>query len=166
MRDIESIKKEVKDAVNGNKANIAKRGWKSFINAVEFANRSAEDFSRFVTFMTSRQQGKNIVDAIYDAKDITVNFNKKGSGEMGSRFMNFAYIFFNAAVQSINNFGTMLKQHPARTMLVISKFGALGFECQCSTLSLQHFVVVAMMISIGTIWIGFAETTSCYVYHS
>ena len=127
LRDIESIKKEVKDAINGNKANIAKRGWKSFINAVEFANRSAEDFSRFVTFMTSRQQGKNIVDAIYDAKDITVNFNKKGSGEMGSRFMNFAYIFFNAAVQSINNFGTMLKQHPARTMLVISKFGALGF---------------------------------------
>ena len=127
LRDIESIKKEVEDAINGNKANIAKRGWKSFINAVEFANRSAEDFSRFVTFMTSRQQGKNIVDAIYDAKDITVNFNKKGSGEMGSRFMNFAYIFFNAAVQSINNFGTMLKQHPARTMLVISKFGALGF---------------------------------------
>ena len=127
LRDIESIKKEVKDAINGNKANIAKRGWKSFINAVEFANRSAEDFSRFVTFMTSRQQGKSIVDAIYDAKDITVNFNKKGSGEMGSRFMNFAYIFFNAAVQSINNFGTMLKQHPARTMLVISKFGALGF---------------------------------------
>ena len=127
LQDIESIKKEVKDAVNGNKANIAKRGWKSFINAVEFANRSAEDFSRFVTFMTSRQQGKNIVDSIYDAKDITVNFNKKGSGEMGSRFMNFAYIFFNAAVQSINNFGTMLKQHPARTMLVISKFGALGF---------------------------------------
>ena len=127
LRDIESIKKEVKDAVNGNKANIAKRGWKSFINAVEFANRSAEDFSRFVTFMTSRQQGKSIVDAIYDAKDITVNFNKKGSGEMGSRFMNFAYIFFNAAVQSINNFGTMLKQHPARTMLIISKFGALGF---------------------------------------
>ena len=127
LRDIESIKKEVKDAINGNKANIAKRGWKSFINAVEFANRSAEDFSRFVTFMTSRQQGKSIVDAIYDAKDITVNFNKKGSGEMGSRFMNFAYIFFNAAVQSINNFGTMLKQHPARTMLIISKFGALGF---------------------------------------
>ena len=127
LRDIESIKKEIKDAINGNKANIAKRGWKSFINAVEFANRSAEDFSRFVTFMTSRQQGKNIVDSIYDAKDITVNFNKKGSGEMGSRFMNFAYIFFNAAVQSINNFGTMLKQHPARTMLVISKFGALGF---------------------------------------
>ena len=127
LRDIESIKKEVEDAINGNKANIAKRGWKSFIKAVEFANRSAEDFSRFVTFMTSRQQGKNIVDAIYDAKDITVNFNKKGSGEMGSRFMNFAYIFFNAAVQSINNFGTMLKQHPARTMLIISKFGALGF---------------------------------------
>jgi len=127
LRDIESIKKEIKDAINGNKANIAKRGWKSFINAVEFANRSAEDFSRFVTFMTSRQQGKSIVDAIYDAKDITVNFNKKGSGEMGSRFMNFAYIFFNAAVQSINNFGTMLKQHPARTMLIISKFGALGF---------------------------------------
>ena len=127
LRDIESIKKEIKDAINGNKANIAKRGWKSFINAVEFANRSAEDFSRFVTFMTSRQQGKNIVDSIYDAKDITVNFNKKGSGEMGSRFMNFAYIFFNAAVQSINNFGTMLKQHPARTMLIISKFGALGF---------------------------------------
>lgn len=127
LRDIEAVKKDIENAINGNKENAAKRGWKAFLRSIEFANRSAEDFSRFVTYMTSRQQGKSIVDAIYDAKDITVNFNKKGSGEMGARYMNFAYVFFNAAVQSINNFATMAKQHPARTALVVSKFGSLGF---------------------------------------
>ena len=127
LRDIEAVKKDIENAINGNKENTAKRGWKAFLRSIEFANRSAEDFSRFVTYMTSRQQGKSIVDAIYDAKDITVNFNKKGSGEMGARYMNFAYVFFNAAVQSINNFATMAKQHPARTALVVSKFGSLGF---------------------------------------
>lgn len=127
LRDIEAFKKDIENAINGNKENAAKRGWKDFLRSIEFANRSAEDFSRFVTYMTSRQQGKSIVDAIYDAKDITVNFNKKGSGEMGARYMNFAYVFFNAAVQSINNFATMAKQHPARTALVVSKFGSLGF---------------------------------------
>ena len=127
LRDIEAVKKDIENAINGNKENAAKRGWKAFLRSIEFANRSAEDFSRFVTYMTSRQQGKSIVDAIYDAKDITVNFNKKGSGEMGARYMNFTYVFFNAAVQSINNFATMAKQHPARTALVISKFGSLGF---------------------------------------
>ena len=127
LRDIEAVKKDIENAINGNKENAAKRGWKAFLRSIEFANRGAEDFSRFVTYMTSRQQGKSIVDAIYDAKDITVNFNKKGSGEMGARYMNFAYVFFNAAVQSINNFATMAKQHPARTALVVSKFGSLGF---------------------------------------
>ena len=127
LRDIEAVKKDIENAINGNKENAAKRGWKAFLRSIEFANRSVEDFSRFVTYMTSRQQGKSIVDAIYDAKDITVNFNKKGSGEMGARYMNFAYVFFNAAVQSINNFVTMAKQHPARTALVVSKFGSLGF---------------------------------------
>ena len=127
LRDIEAVKKDIENVINGNKENAAKRGWKAFLRSIEFANRSAEDFSRFVTYMTSRQQGKGIVDAIYDAKDITVNFNKKGSGEMGARYMNFAYVFFNAAVQSINNFATMAKQHPARTALVVSKFGSLGF---------------------------------------
>ncbi|PDP60148.1 LPD38 domain-containing protein [Prevotella intermedia] len=127
LRDIEAVKKDIENAINDNKENAAKRGWKAFLRSIEFANRSAEDFSRFVTYMTSRQQGKSIVDAIYDAKDITVNFNKKGSGEMGARYMNFAYVFFNAAVQSINNFATMAKQHPARTALVVSKFGSLGF---------------------------------------
>ena len=43
-------------------------------------NRAVENCARFAAFMTSREMGRSIDRAIYDAKEISVNFNKKGSG--------------------------------------------------------------------------------------
>ena len=79
-------------------------------------NRSAEDTTRFMVYMTSRQMGRNVARSVWDAKEITVNFNKKGSGGLGADFMNFCYIFFNAAIQSMANFGRLMYHHPAKTM--------------------------------------------------
>ena len=36
--------------------------------------------TRLSVYITSRENGRNITDAINDAKNITVNFNQKGSG--------------------------------------------------------------------------------------
>lgn len=43
-------------------------------------NRAVENCARFAAFMTSREMGRSIDRSIYDAKEISVNFNKKGSG--------------------------------------------------------------------------------------
>ena len=115
----------IKEAQSG-AARMPKKAWRAVWDGVEFLNRSAEDTTRFMTYMTSRQMGRNITDSISDAKDVTVNFNKKGRGEYGATFMNFAYIFFNAAIQSLTNFGRLLKHHPKKTTAALTTFASAG----------------------------------------
>jgi len=56
-------------------------------NVVGTFGRWAEDTSRFAAYMTSRQMGRTITKSIWDAKEISVNFNKKGSGNrMSGKF--------------------------------------------------------------------------------
>ncbi|MBQ5510478.1 MAG: hypothetical protein IIT94_04975, partial [Prevotella sp.] len=68
----------------------------------EYVNRCVEDMTRFVTYATSRQMGRSIADSVTDAKNVTLNFNRKGSGGMyNATFRNF-YIFVNPAIQSLH----------------------------------------------------------------
>ena len=46
-----------------------------------------EQMTRFAAYVTSRDMGKDIKDAVNDAKELTVNFNRKGSGEMGQKYI-------------------------------------------------------------------------------
>ena len=75
--------------------------------------------------------------SIYDAKEITVNFNKKGSGGLGAKYMNFAYIFFNAAIQSVANFGKLMAKHPAKTTMALTLFSSAGFLVPMMNLAIQ-----------------------------
>ena len=128
-RNIKRFTKEAKKAASvlGKVGRIPKKGWRSFWNGVEFLNRSAEDITRFTVYMTSRQMGRSIARSVYDAKEVTVNFNKKGSGEMGAKYLNFAYLFFNATIQSIANFGKLVYRHPGKMAAMLGTFGMMGF---------------------------------------
>ncbi len=56
----------------------------ALVNAANYVIRfgeSMEQITRFAAFLTSREQGKDIRECIADAKEITVNFNRKGSGQ-------------------------------------------------------------------------------------
>ena len=92
----------------------------------EFGNRCAEDVSRFTTYMTSRQMGRSISRSISDAKEITVNFNKKGAGGLGATTFKSLFLFFNAAVQSLANFTNLAKANPKRFSAVIGGYTAAG----------------------------------------
>jgi hypothetical protein len=70
-------------------------------NGIELANRCAEDVTRFNTYLTSRQMGRSIITSVSDAKNITVNFNKKGSGFGLAGWCQDTMLFFNAGVQSL-----------------------------------------------------------------
>ena len=120
-----NIKRFTKEAKNGTR--ISKKAWRGFWNGIEFLNRSAEDITRFTVYMTSRQMGRSIARSVYDAKEVTVNFNKKGSGEMGAKYWNFAYIFFNATIQSLANFGKLMARHPGKMAAALGTFGMMGF---------------------------------------
>ena len=64
-------------------------------------NSSFEDITRFATYMASRQSGRSILESVADAKDASVNFNKKGSGKYGNRLARDLFIFINPAIQGI-----------------------------------------------------------------
>ena len=124
------------DEANGDKWAKTKKAFSDTIDFFEFFNRSAEDTTRFAVYMTSRQMGRGITESIANAKDITVNFNKKGRGTFGAKYMNLLYIFFNAAVQSLANFGKLLKSNPKKTIAAMTAFSTAGFTAPAIALAL------------------------------
>ena len=123
-RDIDRFAREMKQ---GQVMKVSTKVWNGIWNGIEYMNRCAEDATRFSVYMTSRQMGRSVERSISDAKEITVNFNRKGSGGFGARLMNFAYIFFNAAVQSLANAGKIMYEHPMKALAALGAFSAAGF---------------------------------------
>ena len=123
-RDLNRFAREMKQ---GQVMKVSSKLWNGIWDGVEFMNRCAEDVTRFSVYMTSRQMGRSVERSISDAKEITVNFNRKGSGGFGARVMNFAYIFFNAAIQALANAGKIFYEHPVKSAVALSAFSAAGF---------------------------------------
>lgn len=63
---------------------------------VEDANQTTENAARLATYIEARKAGVDRADAATLAKDLTVNFNRKGEY---SSAIDSLYLFFNAAVQ-------------------------------------------------------------------
>lgn len=81
IRDIEQHKNDIRRELKKANSKIPiKRAWDLLGERFDEFNRTVENSARFAAFITSRQFGRSIDRAIYDAKEISVNFNKKGSG--------------------------------------------------------------------------------------
>lgn len=125
-RNIGRFLKDANAAGIGRAARLPKHAWRGLWDGIEFMNRCAEDTNRFICYMTSRQQGRDIRRSIWDAKEITVNFSKKGAGGMWARQMNFAYVFFNAAIQAMRGFGNVVGHNPRKASAWMGALGASG----------------------------------------
>lgn len=112
-------------------------------NKLDQINRGVENSARFAAFVTSREIGRDVQRSAYDAKEISVNFNKKGAG---SKFMDATgqtaagktagftsglgrsfYVFWNAAVQGTANYGKAFKKNPVKAMTVTTALLLLGY---------------------------------------
>ena len=142
LNTVDKVKKEMQRFLReaqGGVEHLPKKAWRSFWNGVEFMNRAAEDTTRFGVYMTSRQSGRTISRSISDAKEITVNFNRKGSGAWGARQLNFLYVFFNACMQAMANAGRLVKNNPVKSSVAMASFLSAGFLVpMVSALSLIH----------------------------
>jgi hypothetical protein len=121
-RNVESFLKKAK----GSKMAKVKAPVENVLDFMEHLNRGVEDMTRFAVYMTSRQSGRSITQSVANAKDITVNFNKKGRGNMGAGVMNLMYLFFNATVQSLANFGGLFKNHPVKATTAATLMASAG----------------------------------------
>lgn len=126
--DVEDLKKKFKNDLKDLdrwKANPVKVGH-TIMDSIEFLNRAIEDSNRFAVYMTSIQYGRSIDEAVNDAKDVTLNFNRKGTGEYGWQMIRNLYLFINPAVQSLQTLGALAKHHPFKFTAVTAAWLASG----------------------------------------
>lgn len=126
----------------GEERNVVSKIVNAFKGISDFGE-SFEQMTRFAAFCTSVETGKDIREAIADAKNLTVNFNRKGSGKLISyeeakklrlngknvsktgAFMihlmsamsplgRRCVMFFNAAIQGLSTTWNLAKTNPAK----------------------------------------------------
>lgn len=145
--DVEDLKKKFKNDLKDLdrwKANLVKVGH-TIMDSIEFLNRMIEDSNRFAVYMTSIQYGRSIDEAVNDAKDVTLNFNRKGTGEHSWQTIRNLYLFINPAVQSLQTLGALAKHHPFKFTAVTASWLASGV--------LVPIVNVALM-QLGAAFLG------------
>lgn len=143
LRSMDRHKKEIERMMKESGGRISlKQGLRLLGDTMEFANRGIEDLSRFAAFLTSRQMGRTIDRSIYDAKEMTVNFNKKGAGSTFSKahmqtgkgkaaaylsgFGRSFYLFWNVSIQGSVNIARAVKRNPKKGTAYLATFLALG----------------------------------------
>lgn len=103
----------------------------------EMVNGVVENGGRFTTYLTAKESGMTELQSINAAKEVSVNFNRRGSGAMGAVYMQNFFHFFNAAIQGTHNFAHAAKHNPVRAGAAIAMWATLGFAV--STLSKMLF---------------------------
>lgn len=103
----------------------------------EMVNGVVENGGRFTTYLTAKESGMTELQSINAAKEVSVNFNRRGSGAMGAVYMQNLFHFFNAAIQGTHNFAHAAKHNPVRAGAAIAMWATLGFAV--STLSKMLF---------------------------
>jgi site-specific DNA-cytosine methylase len=140
--DVEDLKKKFKNDLKDLdrwKANPVKVGH-TIMDSIEFLNRMIEDSNRFAVYMTSIQYGRSIDEAVNDAKDVTLNFNRKGTGEHSWQTIRNLYLFINPAVQSLQTLGALAKHHPFKFTAVTASWLASGVLVPIVNVALMQLV--------------------------
>ena len=127
--------------IEGERNKVQKVG-KGFYDAIfknlENVNEIAENLARFATYCASRDSNRSIIRSVYDAKEVSTNFNRHGSGnavysfkngEMGTgktarrniygftaAWFRNSSMFFNAGIQSTNLLIKNFKNNKAGTI--------------------------------------------------
>ncbi len=142
IKNMKDWTKEYKKDVGTERSKLGKGGAALrdfFFGNLENVNEVAENIARFATYCTSRDSNRSIIRSVYDAKEVSTNFNRHGSGDAISSFKNgemtgakaaerWAYgftasylrhcsMFFNAGIQSTNLLVKNLKNHPVGTSI-------------------------------------------------
>ena len=98
---------------------------------IKALNERSENMNRFACYVTSREMGRSVMRSVSDAKEVSTNFNRKGSGSKAFKETNAKawekwqgwlydraksyYLFFNAGMQSLSLLSNNFVRHPVKT---------------------------------------------------
>lgn len=142
IKNMQDWTKEYKKDVKSERSKVDKGGAvlrDFFFGNLANINEVAENIARFATYCASRDSNRSVIRSVYDAKEVSTNFNRHGSGDAIKSFKNgemtggkaaarWAYgftasylrhcsMFFNAGIQSTNLLVKNLKNHPVGTSI-------------------------------------------------
>ncbi len=100
---------------------LGKAIWTHTIERLDRYNDAIENTLRLSTYVALRNAGVSRDKAAYAARELTVNFNRKG--ELGP-MVNSLYLFFNASMQGIANMSTRLVRSRRLQMVAAGIVGA------------------------------------------
>ena len=143
MESVKEDEKHIEKYMKMKEAKIpVRKAWSYLADVLENFNRSVELCARFSAYVTSREMGRTMERSVNDAKEISVNFNKKGAGstfvgkDNQTKLGNVAafvsgvggssYVFWNAAVQGVTNFGRLNKRHTGKALTAAATLFVLG----------------------------------------
>lgn len=141
IKNMEDFTKEYKAHVKTERNKIQKVGmgiYDAIFTNLENINEIAENLARFATYCASRDSNRSVIRSVYDAKVVSTNFNRHGSGnaiysfkngEMGTgktarkniygftaAWFRNSSMFFNAGIQSTNLLIKNFKNNKAGTI--------------------------------------------------
>ena len=142
-KEYEKLLEDYAKTVDKKAVQKIKNAWRNFIAFGE----AIEQVSRFAAFITAKEAGKSTEEAVNAAKEVSVNFNRKGSAKPISleeleklrtkngkplnkaqktaaivlsampAGMKWAYFFFNASVQALSSSAKLAKQSPGKAVV-------------------------------------------------
>lgn len=122
--ELQKVQKQIeRDIKKGEGRNV----FRYLLDGLEGMNEFAENLSRLSVYITSREQGRSITQSVSDAKEVTVNFNRNGTGGYGAAWFRSLYLFVNAAIQALSNFAKVAQKNKAKTAMLISSYAMSGF---------------------------------------
>ena len=149
IKKLEDMMKEYDNLIKKGNMEGDSKAWaaiKNGTNFIEVANELFENIARYSCYVTSRKAGRSIGRSIYDAKEVSGNFNKHGSGDaikslqtakdsksdvvfrnaLGwfNSYMKNYTMFYNAGVQGASLFARNFKRNTVGTSMV---FGVIPF---------------------------------------
>lgn len=122
-RDIEALANRLRSELEESPGQMTKRAVANVFDFVEKANAAVENGVRLAAYHHLREAGMSELKAGEVARNLTVNFNRKGAAT--TNFHTF-YVFFNASVQGINVLWQAAKNRRVQKVLAgLVAFGAI-----------------------------------------
>ena len=103
-----------------------------YAKAVKTLNEGFELLTRFTAYETSRDMGRSGLRSASDAKEISVNFNRRGAQSGNGIWGNIAaylgatHYFYNAGVQGFENFLRLFKTSPKKMGTITVGIAMMG----------------------------------------
>ena len=131
--DLDALKKRVEEGITRAQGKLSvKRGLIAVRDFVEAANGGVENAVRLAAYKNARELGLTKQEAASIAKNVTVNFNRRG--ELGAG-LNAFYMFFNASVQGSARIILAMRSKRVQKLLAGVAVGAFALELLNAMLS-------------------------------